>query len=165
MPLSICLAITDEKMRIRKYYLILLLALLLLTLSACTTQPQKQKTNPQKNLIYSCTPTQLFRCEPKETSCLNIPIHRTHGAIQIIIDLPAAYVKSVSGNKVLTESNIDSVQIEGQLIYLHGKGIGYDKAFRSWNAIIDRQNGELYSSSVTTGAGHITYGECHEIVQ
>lgn len=152
-------------MRIRKTYIFLLLALLLLTLSACTTQPQKQKTNLQENLIYSCTPTQLFRCEPNETSCLTIPIHSTHGTIQIIVDLPAAHVKSVSQNKILTESDIDSVQIVDQLIYLHGKGIGYDKAFRSWNAIINRQNGQLYSSSVTTGAGHVTYGECHEIDQ
>lgn len=93
---------------------------------------------------------------------MTIPIIETHGRVQIIVDLTADYVKSVSNNKVLSASEVDSVHVINQLVYLTGKGIGFDNTYRAWNAIINRQDGKLYSSSITTGAGHITYGECHE---
>ena len=88
---------------------------------------------------------------------MTIPIIKTLGTVQIIVDLAAGNVKSLSNNKILTESKIDSVQVVNQLIYLTGKGIGIDKTFRSWNAIINREDGNLYSSSITTGAGHVIY--------
>ena len=145
-----------KKLRIRKSYLIVFLAILLTSLAGCATISQRE------SMVFTCTPTQLFRCEPGEQSCMTIPIIGTFGSVEIIIDLPAANVKSVAGGKVLSESGIDFVQVENQLVYLNGKGLGYDKTYRSWNAIINRQDGKLYSSSVTTGAGHVIYGECHE---
>ena len=147
---------------LKKLYIILLTAILLSNLPGCSIPKQQKSVSPHENMIFTCTPTQLFRCEPKETSCMTIPIIKTLGTVQIIVDLAAGNVKSLSNNKILTESKIDSVQVVNQLIYLTGKGIGIDKTFRSWNAIINREDGNLYSSSITTGAGHVIYGECHE---
>jgi hypothetical protein len=145
-----------NKLRIKKSSLLLFTAIFMASLTGCST------LNKRENMVFTCIPTQLFRCEPGEPSCMTIPIIKTLGVVQINIDIPAAKVKSIAEGKVLTESGIDSVQIENHLIYLNGKGVGYDKTYRSWNAIINRKDGNLYSSSVTTGAGHVIYGECHE---
>ena len=71
-------------------------------------------------------------------------------------------VRSYSENQIISETDIDSVKQENGLIYLSGKGYGYDKAYRAWTAIIDLKNGSLYSTSITTGAGHIIYGKCYD---
>ncbi|WP_428353319.1 hypothetical protein [Methyloprofundus sp.] len=92
---------------------------------------------------------------------MNIPIIRSLGDVQIAINLAQRKVKSYSDSEILTHSDIDSVEEENDLIYLHGKGKGIDNTYRSWNAVIDRGNGHLYSSSITTGAGHIIYGDCY----
>jgi hypothetical protein len=145
-----------NKLRIKKSSLLLFIAIIMASITGCST------LNKRENIVFACIPTQLFRCEPGKQSCMTIPIIKTLGVVQIIIDISAAKAMSIAEGKVLTESDIDSVQIENHLIYLNGKGIGYDKTYRSWNAIINRKDGNLYSSSVTTGAGHVIYGECHE---
>ena len=147
---------------LKKSYIIILIVIMLSSLSGCSISKQQKSVSQHENMIFTCTPTQLFRCEPKETSCMTIPIVKTLGTVQIIVDLAAGNVKSLANKKVLTESTIDSVQVVKQLVYLSGKGIGFDKTYRSWHAIINRQDGSLYSSSITTGAGHVIYGECHE---
>lgn len=110
----------------------------------------------------TCIPTKLFRCEPDERSCMTIPIDSSFGSVQIDVNLEEKRVKSFSKEKILSQSEIFSVEEENGLIYLNGRGRGFDKALRSWNAVINRNNGRLYSSSITTGAGHVTYGECYE---
>lgn len=149
-----------KKSKIRKYYLIpLLLGILLAYLPGCSL------LKPRENTVFTCTPTQLFRCEPGAKSCMTIPIIKTLGAVQITLDLAKAKVTSSSNGKQLSEADISSVQIDNQRVYLQGKGVGYDKAYRSWNAIINREDGKLYSASITTGVGHVIYGECHEHTQ
>lgn len=148
-----------KKPETRKYYLIPLLSILLANLSGCSM------LKPRENIVFTCTPTQLFRCEPDAKSCMTIPVIKTLGAVQITLDLAIAKVTSSSNGKQLSTADINSVQIDKQLVYLQGKGIGYDKAYRSWNAIINRENGKLYSASITTGVGHVIYGECHEHTQ
>ena len=93
---------------------------------------------------------------------MTIPIIRDFGAVEIAINLADRKVRSYSRNKTLSHSDIDSVQHENGLIYLNGKGYGHDNTYRAWTAIIDLKNGSLYSSSITTGAGHITYGKCND---
>ncbi len=116
----------------------------------------------RKPELFTCTPTKLFRCEPEEKSCMTIPIIDSFGNVQISIDLANLKARSFSEEKTLSRSDIDTVQEENGLIYLNGKGLGVDKTYRAWNAIIDRKSGNLYVSSITTGAGHVTYGECYE---
>ena len=93
---------------------------------------------------------------------MTIPIISSLGDVKIAINLTERKVKSYSDRQLLTYSAIDSVEEENGLIYLTGKGHGVDNAYRAWNAVIDPDNGHLYSSSITTGAGHIIYGECYE---
>ncbi len=131
------------------------LAALLANLSGCAMESKRQVEH------FTCIPTQLFRCEPGEQSCMNIPIISSLGDVKIVINLADRKVKSYSDTEILTYSDIDSVQEENGLIYLNGKGYGVDDAYRAWNAIIDQKNSRLYSTSITTGAGHITYGECY----
>ena len=139
--------------RIKTAFFISLLTILLL--SCMTTRTQQ----PQQ---LSCIPNQLFRCEPDEKRCMTIPIIRDFGEVEIAINIADRNVRSYSGNKTLSDANIDSVQNENGLIYLSGKGYGYDKTYRAWTAIIDLENGSLYISSITTGAGHIIYGKCYD---
>ena len=141
--------------QLRSSLIILPLATALANLSGCAIESTRK---PQH---YTCIPTKLFRCEPDEQSCMTIPIIRALGDVKISINLAERKVKSYSDEDILSFSDIDLVQEEGDLIYLHGKGRGIDNTYRSWNAVIDLNNGQLYSSSITTGAGHITYGECH----
>jgi len=117
------------------------------------------KTQPQQLM---CIPDMLFRCEPGEKRCMTIPIIKDFGAVEIAINFAERKVRSYSGNKMLSEADIDSVQQKNGLIYLSGEGYGYDKAYRAWTAIIDLKNGSLYSTSITTGAGHIIYGKCYD---
>ncbi len=145
-----------KKLRTSLNYILPLQAFLAANLSGCAMEPVRK---PEQ---FTCTPTKLFRCEPEEKSCMTIPILSSLGKVQITIDLTNLNVRSFSEEKTLSESDIDSVQEENGLIYLNGKGYGFDKAYRAWNAIIDRKNGNLYVSTITTGAGHITYGECYE---
>lgn len=146
---------------LKKLYIILS-AYMLLNVSGCSTPGEQNSVSRDANLVFTCTPTQLFRCEPEENACMTIPLMSTRGEIQIIIDLGTADARSVAGNKIISEAQIDSVQFVNQLLYLTGKGIGIDNSYRTWNAVINRQDGKLYSSSITTGAGHVIYGECHE---
>lgn len=125
-------------------------------LFGCAVEPVR------KHEQFTCIPTKLFRCEPEEKSCMTIPIIDSLGNVKISIDLEHLKTRSFSEEKTLSKSDIDSVQEENDLIYLNGKGRGFDKAYRAWNAIIDRKSGHIYVSSITTGAGHFTYGECYE---
>ncbi|RLA21988.1 MAG: hypothetical protein DRQ62_08655 [Gammaproteobacteria bacterium] len=108
-----------------------------------------------------CVPDKLFRCEPDEKKCMTIPIIKDFGEVKIAINFTERKVRSYSGNKTLSDADIDSTENANGLIYLSGKGYGYDKAYRAWTAIIDLEKGSLYSTSITTGAGHIIYGKCH----
>ena len=130
-----------------------------LLLSSCMTTRTEQ---PQQPLQLICIPEKLFRCEPDEKRCMTIPILRDLGAVEIAINITDRKLRSYSGNKTLSHSDIDSVENENGLIYLSGKGYGYDKAYRAWTAIIDLENGSLYSTSITTGAGHVIYGKCYD---
>ena len=142
-------------LKLRTFYRILSMAALLAILSGCATQ---FKGTPEH---YTCIPTQLFRCEPDEQSCMTIPIISALGDVKIVINLAERNVKSYSDGEILTYSAVDSVQEENGLVYLHGKGRGIDNTYRAWSAVIDRNNGRLYSTSITTGAGHVIYGECY----
>ena len=126
----------------------------MLLLSCVTTRTQL----PQQ---LTCIPTQLFRCEPGEKRCMTIPIIKDFGTVEIVVNFAQRKVRSYSGNKILSDAGIDSVQQKNGLIYLGGKGYGYDKTYRTWTAIIDQENGSLYSTSITTGAGHVIYGKCN----
>ncbi|NOQ63509.1 MAG: hypothetical protein GQ582_03240 [Methyloprofundus sp.] len=126
-----------------------------LLLVSCATL--SKPASPQQ---LTCLPEQLFRCEPDEQKCLTIPIVKELGNTKIVIDLAEREVKSYTDDKLLSHSNISSIEYENDLIYLAGKGYGYDKALRVWNAIVDLQSGRLYSTSITTGAGHVIYGKC-----
>ena len=125
-----------------------------LLLVSCATL---SKQSPQQ---LTCIPDQLFRCEPDEKKCLTIPIVKALGNTKIVIDLAGREVRSYADDKLLSHSDISSIEYENDLIYLAGKGYGYDKAHRVWNAIVDLQSGRLYSTSITTGAGHVIYGQC-----
>lgn len=142
--------------RLKTVFFISLLATLLL--SCMPTRPQK----PQHPKQLSCIPDKLFRCEPDAKKCMMIPILNDFGVVEIAIDLAGRKLSSYSDNKPLTKSDIDSVQNINGLLYLSGKGYGYDKAYRSWTAIINLEDGRLYSTSITTGAGHIIYGKCYD---
>ena len=130
-----------------------------LLLSSCMTTRTEQPQQPQQLI---CIPTQLFRCEPDEKRCMTIPIIKDLGAVEIIINLAERTVRSYSDNTIFSDHDIDSVENENGLLYLSGKGYGYDKAYRAWTAIIDMESGSLYSTSITTGAGHVIYGKCHD---
>lgn len=132
------------------------LAFLAANLSGCAMDPVRKQEQ------FTCTPTKLFRCEPEERSCMTIPIISSLGNVQITIDLANRKTRSFSEEKTLTSSDIDTVKEEDGLIYFDGKGYGFDKTYRAWTAIIDRSDGGLYVSSITTGAGHVTYGKCYE---
>jgi len=127
----------------------------MLLLSCMSTRPEQ----PQQ---LTCIPEKLFRCEPDEKRCMTIPIIKDLGAIEIIINLAERTVKSYSENTILSDHDIDSVENENGLMYLSGKGYGYDRAYRAWTAIIDMENGSLYSTTITTGAGHVIYGKCYD---
>ena len=143
-------------MRVRAFFIIPSLVVLLAALSGCATG---SKQIPEH---FTCIPTKLFRCEPDEQTCMTIPIISSLGAVQISVNLADRKVRSFSEERILSKSDIDSVEEENGLIYFNGKGQGVDNTYRAWNAIIDRNNGSLYSSSITAGAGHVTYGECYE---
>lgn len=143
-------------MRVKTLFLTPSLVVLLVNLSGCATGSK------QIPGYFTCIPTMLFRCEPEEQKCMTIPIISSLGSVQIVVNLADRKVRSYSEEKILSHSDIDSVEEENGLIYLNGKGRGIDNTYRAWNAIIDRNNGRLYSSSITTGAGHVTYGECYE---
>lgn len=93
---------------------------------------------------------------------MTIPIEHSFGSVQIDVNLVENRVKSLSEEKILSESEIFSAEKDHDLIYLNGRGRGFDNTIRSWNAVINRNNGQLYSSSITTGAGHVIYGKCYE---
>ena len=142
--------------RIKPAFFISLSAMLLLS---CMTTRTEQPQQPQQ---LTCIPEKLFRCEPDEKRCMTIPIIKDLGAIEIIINLAERTVKSYSENTILSDHDIDSVENENGLMYLSGKGYGYDRAYRAWTAIIDMENGSLYSTTITTGAGHVIYGKCYD---
>ena len=141
---------------IKKTFFISLSTMLLLS---CMTTRTEQAQLPQQ---LTCIPEKLFRCEPDEKRCMTIPIIRDLGAVEIAINITNRKLRSYSGNQTISDSDIDSVENENGLIYLSGKGYGYDKTYRAWTAIIDLENGSLYISSITTGAGHIIYGKCDD---
>ena len=142
-----------DRMRIQTVFIITLPTFFLTScMYAMTHEPQH----------LTCIPEQLFRCEPNEKTCMTIPIIKDLGSVEISINLADRKVRSYSEDKTLTHSDIDSVHKENGLIYLNGKGYGYDKAYRAWTAIIDQKNGRLYISSITTGAGHMIYGKCYD---
>lgn len=143
-------------MRVKTLFIIPSLVVMLANLSGCA---MGSKQIPE---YLTCIPTKLFRCEPEEHTCMTIPIISSLGAVKIAVNLADRKVRSFSEEKIISHSDIDSVEEENGLIYLNGKGHGFDNTFRAWNAIIDRNNGNLYSSSITTGAGHVIYGECYE---
>ena len=146
-------------MSLKRFYNILLIAILV---SGCSTSSQQMNNHKYKNLVFSCTPTQLFRCEPNQSACMTIPIAQTFDSVAITVDLSEKKIRSFSNNTLLSELTIESIQSAKQHIYLNGKGIGFDDDFRVWSTIINRANKQFYSSSITTEAGYITYGECHE---
>jgi len=146
-------------MILKKIHYILLIVILL---SGCSTSNQQMDSHQYKNLVFSCMPTQLFRCEPNQSACMTIPIAQTFDSVAITVDLSEKKIRSFSKNTLLSELTIESIQSAKQLIYLNGKGIGFDDDFRVWSTIINRVNKQFYSSSITTEAGYITYGECHE---
>jgi len=128
-------------------------------LISCTTMGTRQPQHPQQLV---CIPDKLFRCEPDEKRCMTIPIIQDFGSVEIAINFVERKVRSYSENQTISDVDIDSVQQTNGLIYLSGKGYGYDKAYRAWTAIIDLENGSLYSTTITTGAGHIIYGKCYD---
>lgn len=93
---------------------------------------------------------------------MTIPVAQTFGSVAITVDLSKKKIRSFSQKTLLSELDIESIQSVKQLIYLKGKGIGFDDNFRLWSTIINRENNQFYSSSITTEAGYITYGKCHE---
>ena len=119
----------------------------------------KAQQQPQQ---LTCIPDKLFRCEPEEKKCMTIPIVRELDAVEIAVDFVEHTVVSYSGNKTISSSDIDSIESKNNLVYFSGKGKGIDKAFRSWTAIIDLEDGRLYTTTITTGAGHIIYGKCYD---
>ena len=145
-----------KKLRARLIFTLPFYLFFVANLSGCAIEPLRK---PEQ---FTCIPTKLFRCEPEERSCMTIPILSSLGNVQISIDLENHKTLSFSEEKTLSKSDIDSVVEENGLIYLNGRGHGVDKTYRAWNAIIDRKSGHLYVSSITTGAGHVTYGECYE---
>ena len=144
-----------KTLKLRTLCSTLSLVMLLAILSGCAMESRHKPEH------FTCIPTQLFRCEPGEQSCMNIPIIRSLGDVKIVINLADRKIKSYSDKEILTYSDIDSIQEEKGLIYFNGKGYGVDDTYRAWNAVIDRKTGRLYSTSITTGAGHIIYGECY----
>ena len=141
---------------IKKAFFISLSTMLLLS---CMTLRTEQAQLPQQ---LTCIPEKLFRCEPDGKRCMTIPIIRDLGAVEIAINITDRKLRSYSGNQTISYSDIDSVGNENGLIYLSGKGYGYDKTYRAWTAIIDMESGSLYSTSITTGAGHVIYGKCYD---
>jgi len=142
-------------MNINMIQTLCILPLTSLLLVSCATL-----SNPPSPQQLTCLPEQLFRCEPGKHECLTIPIVKELGNTKILIDLAGREVRSYADDKLLSHSNISSIEYENDLIYLTGKGYGYDKALRIWSAIVDLQSGRFYSTSITTGAGHVIYGQC-----
>ena len=153
MNLAYEVHIIIDRMRIKTVFINILPAFLLSSCMTAITQVPQHLT---------CIPEQLFRCEPDEKTCMSIPIIKDLGSVEISINLADRKVRSYSRDKTLSHSDIDTIRNENGLIYLNGKGYGYDKTYRAWTAIIDQESGSLYSSSITTGAGHIIYGKCYD---
>jgi len=109
-----------------------------------------------------CTPKAILACDAVNLKCEKIPIVNINGAYSVNVNLKSKFTETYEGKSKVSESKIDAVDFQEELIFLSG----FQKEHRgkhlphSWIAAINPRSGQLTYTSVADGIALMLSGAC-----
>jgi hypothetical protein len=111
-----------------------------------------------------CTPKAIVACDAVNLKCEKIPIVTIDGAYLVNVNLKRKFTETYEGNSKVSESKIDGIDRQGELIFLSGFRTEHrgKQLPHSWIAVINPLSGQLTYTSAADGIGLMLSGTCVE---